>query len=395
MRAFDPSASAELEAAARETSAAAQAAAGERARLQVEAEERWARVAAIERGAQAVLATELEQVLEARGRAESLLTGGGRDSLLALRGAAQRLAVRHESAQRLLGELRGQLVEARNRPSGASRRRNSGLAADAADASARAAARERDDLPGSRGSGSGTPSRRSNIHSRSARACRLPRGRWPRRESGSCCSWSRPTRAAELAVAAALGHRASAVVADDLRRGLELIDRARALGPRPGPCAGRPRPGRARSRAAGRRVGRVTDLECAGGDRGRDRLGPEPGELWFAGETAEAVLLELEARSHELHAEVEGLMGSAADAERGAPTPRLKPHVSRPRRSSRSPTCGACVTATPAHLERLAAGAERLDETLRVAAAAAARLEAPLAERTTRFAEDLRLDAVA
>ncbi len=110
-RAHDPAASAELETAARETAAAAQSAAGERARLQVEAEERWARVAAIERAEAARLAGELEEVLARRGDAESSLTGGGRDALLALRGAAQRLGVRHEAVQRLLGELRHDLAE--------------------------------------------------------------------------------------------------------------------------------------------------------------------------------------------------------------------------------------------------------------------------------------------
>jgi chromosome segregation protein len=46
--------------------------------------------------------------------------------------------------------------------------------------------------------------------------------------------------------------------------------------------------------------------------------------------------------------------------------------------------------ADPARLERLVLGAERLDETLRVAAAAAGRLERPLAERTGLLAEELR-----
>ena len=41
-------------------------------------------------------------------------------------------------------------------------------------------------------------------------------------------------------------------------------------------------------------------------------------------------------------------------------------------------------------LERIVHGAERLDETLRVAAAAAGRLETPLAERAGRLAEELR-----
>ncbi|HVW88756.1 MAG TPA: AAA family ATPase, partial [Gaiellaceae bacterium] len=99
-RAFDPSASVELESAARDAAAAAQAASGERARLQVEAEERWARIAAIHRGEQATLASELDALLGRRAETESTLTGGSRDALLTLRGATQRLGVRHESAQR-------------------------------------------------------------------------------------------------------------------------------------------------------------------------------------------------------------------------------------------------------------------------------------------------------
>src|SRR5439155_9498548 len=65
-RAYDPSASAGLEVAARDASTAAQSAAAERARLQVEAEERWARIAAIERNAQSMLAVELDEVLARR-----------------------------------------------------------------------------------------------------------------------------------------------------------------------------------------------------------------------------------------------------------------------------------------------------------------------------------------
>ena len=122
-----------------------------------------------------------------------------------------------------------------------------------------------------------------------------------------------------------------------------------------------------------------------------DGIGWDPGrgELWFAGETAEAVLLELEARRRELHAEVEALAAAAAEAERQAEEASAAAATAaeafRPVAHLRNVRHG-----DPAHLERLTAGAERLDETLRVAAAAAARLEAPLAERTSSFAEDLR-----
>src|SRR4051794_30010067 len=62
-RAHDPAASAELERAARDLAAEAHAAVAERARLGVEADERWTRVAAVERAAQAALAGELDEVV--------------------------------------------------------------------------------------------------------------------------------------------------------------------------------------------------------------------------------------------------------------------------------------------------------------------------------------------
>ena len=116
---------------------------------------------------------------------------------------------------------------------------------------------------------------------------------------------------------------------------------------------------------------------------------PDRGELWFAGETAEAVLLELDSRRRELRDEVEALRVRAAGAadevvearaRADAAAAEFEPvaHLRNVRR------------AEPASLERLAAGAAMLDETLRVAAAAAARLETPLAERAGRLAEDLR-----
>ena len=70
----------------------------------------------VERNAQALLASQLDEVLAQRTQTESLLTGGGRDALLALRGAVQTLGVRHESADRLLGELRRELEDARRVP---------------------------------------------------------------------------------------------------------------------------------------------------------------------------------------------------------------------------------------------------------------------------------------
>ena len=191
-RAYDPSASVEMETAARDASTAAQAAAAERARLQVEAEERWARVAAIERGAQSSLAAELDAVLERRAETESHLTGGSRDALLALRGASQRLGVRHESAQRLLAELRNDLLETRQAPAGPSPA-ELGRAADEADAAARTAAREREDLA-ARVRLARERLRRSSSRWPSAKGCLRRRARSPKAVSSSCCRCSRSRR---------------------------------------------------------------------------------------------------------------------------------------------------------------------------------------------------------
>src|SRR5262249_3660757 len=102
----------------------------------------------------------------------------------------------------------------------------------------------------------------------------------------------------ERAVAAALGHRAAAIVADDARAALQLAERARAAGlgsvvvlTRP-PAVDLPVvPKDDLLRSA---VPAVTP-EGFGYD-------PQRGELWFAGETAEAVWLEFEARRRALAA---------------------------------------------------------------------------------------------
>ncbi len=385
-RAHDPTASAELEAAARETAAAAQSAAGERARLQVEAEERWARVAAIERAEAARLAGELEEVLARRADAESSLTGGGRDALLALRGAAQRLGVRHEGIQRLLGELRHDLAEIRAAPAGPSAE-ELGRAADEADAAARTAVREQEDLEARL---TLARERLAGLEQALAEREGIPPAARALAEEGEQLALQllevEPGK--ERAVAAALAYRASAVLAADPERAIELVERARSAGL--GSVlvlVGRdPRelvdlPVLPRSELLASPVPAVTE-EGIGWD-------PQKGELWFAGETAEAVLLELDARRRELAAEVEALaaraVGAAESAAAAAEHARIAAETFAPVAHLRS-----VRRADPGSLERLVSGADRLDETLRVAAAAAARLESPLAERATLLQGELR-----
>jgi chromosome segregation ATPase len=126
----------------------------------------------------------------------------------------------------------------------------------------------------------------------------------------------------ERAVAAALGPRASALLVDEVHAGLALLERARAAG-----------------------LGNLTVLVGTTPDElveryavvAKDQLlaspvpavtpegfgyDPGSGELWFAGETAEAVWLELEARRRELEREVEELRRNPA-----VPPPDANPRL--------------------------------------------------------------------
>ena len=246
-RAYDPSASVGLEAAARDASTAAQSAAAERARLQVEAEGRWARIAAIERAAQSTLAAELDDVLARRAETESQLTGGGRDALLALRGATQTLGVRHESAQRLLSELQSELADARRVPGGPSPA-DLGRLADDADAAARTALREQEDLEARVRL---ARERLLALEQSLAEREGLPPAARALAEEGEQLALQllEVEAGAERSTAAALGHRASAVLAAHPVRGARADREGERGRPRLGARARRPRPARARERA--------------------------------------------------------------------------------------------------------------------------------------------------
>ena len=385
-RHFDPSGSAELEAAARRAATEAQTAAGERARRQVEAEQRWAQVAAVERAAQTALSSQLDGVLAKRADAEGHLTGGGRDALLALRGAVQLLGVRHESAQRLLGELETDLADARRRPAGASPAAL-GRAADETDAAARAARREYEDLQARLAL---ARERLTALEQSLAEREGLPPAARALAEQGERLALQSFEVAAgtERAVAAALGHRAAALLADDAESALRLVERAQSsglgsltvlVGHDPAKLAALPVVSRDELLASP--VPAVT----------QDGIGwdPQRRELWFAGETAEAVLLELDARRRSMHDDIDEM---AAQVERSATAVADAQRVAAEAAARFAPVAHlrTARNADPRTLERLVACTTRLDETLRIVAATAARLESPLAERGTRLGDELR-----
>ena len=300
----------------------------------------------------------LEALLAERGRAEGELAGaaGRREqataALYRVRSAGDRLALRREAAEELVGRLRTALerprrvVDARARAERDAVSERARLTRERLDALERSLA-EREGLP---------PAARALAEEGERLALSLldvERGRG-------------------RAVAAALRHRASALVAADARAAFDLAQRARAAG-----------------------LGSVTVLVARDPAELVDELpvvpkeelltspvaavtpegfgfDPARGELWFAGETAEAVWLELEARRRTLAAEVEELEARAA-----APLP-----------------ADAYVEVGDPMLARLLAVAERLAAAVDVGAE---RFEAPLraradagATRTSELADELR-----
>jgi chromosome segregation protein len=225
------------------------------------------------------LEEKLQALLAERTRAEEELTdaAGTRESanaaLYRLRSAAERLALRREAAEALVGSLEAWAAAppkppARNEALELARERLAVL---------EQALAEREGLP---------PAARALA------------------EEGERLALSllevEPGR--ERAVAAALGPRAAAVVAPDAARALELVERARAagLGSLVVLVGRDPQelllPVVPRDELLDSQVAAVT-ADGVGWD-------PRRGELWFTGETAEALLLELEARRRRLAAEV-------------------------------------------------------------------------------------------
>ncbi|MEI8105591.1 MAG: AAA family ATPase [Actinomycetes bacterium] len=384
---FDPAQSDALVRAAREATVAAQAAAADRARLELEAQERWARVGAVERSRQSVIAAELDVLLEARAKVEDELVGGGRNALLALREASQRLALRHESTNRLREGLRREIEEA-NRvlpgPSPAAL----GVAADETDAQARAATRERDDL---NARAALARERLAGLEQSLAEREGIPPAARAFAEEGERLALSllEVAPGEERAVAAALGRLASSIVTDDPAHGLALLEKARdaGLGSLVVLVGRDPR-----DVVAGLPVVEAGELLASPVPAvTREGLGWDPtrGELWFAGETAEAVLLELEAQRNALAEQVAGLEQAAAAAAEAAATAAERAQGAA---SAFAPVAHlrSVRRKDPVLLGRIGGAADRLDEALRLAAATASRMEGPLAARAASAADDLK-----
>ena len=370
-------AAAEATAAAR-AAAAASGAGTERARTAQE------RLAALERGAAARAEEQLEALRAQRQELEARLAevAGGRDPVAALHrlgSARERIALRRESAAALCDRLRADLAEAE---AAANRREPSPEelehAANEAGAAARTALHAHEDLV----------SRVSIAEERLAALQRsllelegIPPAARALAEEGTPLALSllsvEPGK--ERAVAAALGWRASALVADSTSEALAFLQRAREAGL--GSLAvlvGSPA-----QQVAEFLVVPLSELLAATAPAVTEEgfgFDPGRGELWFAGETAEAVLLELDARRRRLEHEAAELR-----EERAAAQVQAESAAERVREAEAGYARVAHLRRSraldPLLLRRLATLGERLDENLRAATAHARRLEEPLQAR--------------
>jgi chromosome segregation protein len=351
---------------------------GEGERRREEAESRREAAALARRGAQ----SRLETLLADRARAEDELSdaAGRREAALAaqyrLQGGCDRLALRGESATALRERLEAELAALLPSPSGTQDVARLEREAAETAAAARRAAAERDALAEQARLAA---ERLRSVERVLAEQEGLPPAARALAERGArlVLGELEVDAGAERAVAAALRGRASAVLADDPQEALALLERARAeglgsltvlAGADPQALVGE-LPVVPRSRLLDARVPSVTP-EGFGYD-------PERGELWFVGETAEAVLLELEARRREVAAEAAELERRASEASRAAD------ETAEAARAAASAFGGVprALSLDRRLLERIASASRRLTDGIDTALETSRRFDAPLRAR--------------
>jgi chromosome segregation protein len=307
--------------------------------------------------------------------------------------------VRRESASSLASQLQAELAEAEEaaRVTGLSPQELERAATEAS-AAARVTARERDELAERARLGH---ERLAALETTLAEREGIPPAARALAEAGEILALSMldVVAGSERAIAAALGPRASALVVKDATAAMALVERAAASGL-----------GSIRVLIGREPADLVAELPVVSKDRllqattasvtpegyGYD---PERGELWFAGETAEAVLIELDARRRSLAEETAELERRGAQAAEVAAVAAA--------RAAEAETAFAVVAhlvarpvRDPKALAALLVHAERLDEALAAAAAQAARIEQTVDERlqttgTREAGENLRRLATA
>ena len=397
-----------LEDAAREADAAARAAATESGQAAERTRHAHALVAAVERDVAEAAERRLDDLRsrrEAVDRGIGELTSGhgtANKALVALGAARERLGARCESASQLARMLREEHDVARARArSGAPSPAELEQRANDARAEARAAAGERDDLA----ERAATARERLAALERSLgeREGIAPAARTLAAEGERLALAALEVEpGVERAVAAALAWRASALLATDRDRAVELLERAMrdglgaltiVLAKESRPQSQPPLPGAtplnelvtgpADAVALVDGAWLVDAGELRAVPRGvavtREGLGfdADRGELWFAGETSETVVLEMEARRRALADEADELVARAAGAARAADDAAGRAAEAEAAYAEVAHLRGAPLD--PALLARLVAVVDGLVDAAGRAAGAVPSLEAPLA----------------
>ena len=345
-----------------------------------EAEERRDTAAFAKRGAQG----RLEGLLADRARAEEELSdaAGRRESAVAaryrLQGGSERLELRAESAAALLERFRAETPAADDESEGQSDLARLELeAARAADA-ARSAERERTAV-----------SERAELVGERVRALEqalaeqegLPPAARAFAEDGARLALAEldVPSGAERAVAAALRARASAVLADDPTAGLALLQRARAAGLGSLTVLTGRRPQELVAEFPVVPLDELLDVSTPSVTAEGFGYDPARGEIWFVGETAEAVLLELQGRRNALSAEASALEEEVAAATSAADAASRRAAAAETA-LGRAPRIRATAidARTLGHLIDLA---QELQQGIESARRAASRFEAPLRAR--------------
>ena len=349
------------------------------------------RLATFERRLAAAAEAELERLRSERERVEVAFRettdgsdGAGRGQL-AFAATRERLALRTESVARLLAESADQLAEARAAVArGKPTPKELEAAANDAVAHARAAAIERDDL--AERATSAQDRLRALERALAEREGIAPAAR-QLAAGGETLALSvlDVEPGSERAVAAALGWRASALLASDAPAGLELLRRAQeqGLGSLTVLVGRDPRD------LVGELpvVGLDALLEVRQPSVTAEGFGYDPGrgELWFAGETAEAVLLEMDGRRRALADEADELVSRAEAAAHAATDAASRAEEAEAAFGAVAHLRGR--SADPARLEQIAGVASRLATALDSATYHAATLEARLSARSAEVAE--------
>ena len=184
---------------------------------------------------------------------------------------------------------------------------------------------------------------------------------------------------AERAVAAALRARAAAVLADDAAAGLALLQRASASGLGSLTVLIGRSPQEIVAEYPVVPIDTLLDVTAPSVTPEGFGYDPSRGELWFVGETAEAVLLELQGRRTALHAEAVGLEAQLAEATRLAEETSSRARIAEA-------AYGKTPRLRPATLDarvhaRIVDVVARLTGGIAAAQRAASRFEAPLRAR--------------